>query len=45
MSTAPERPLIAELRHELNALRGNWFWFVIWARDSSSWASSRWAPS
>src|ERR1700748_1444273 len=27
------RPLVAplrqELRHELNALRGNWFWFVI----------------
>jgi hypothetical protein len=27
------RPLAAalrqELRHELNALRGNWFWFVL----------------
>ena len=29
MSTGIERPLIAELRHELKALRGNWFWFVI----------------
>jgi uncharacterized membrane protein HdeD (DUF308 family) len=29
MSATFERPLIAELRHELNALRGNWFWFVI----------------
>jgi uncharacterized membrane protein HdeD (DUF308 family) len=29
MSTIRERPLIAELRHELSALRGNWFWFVI----------------
>jgi uncharacterized membrane protein HdeD (DUF308 family) len=29
MSTASERPLVAELRHELNALRGNWFWFVL----------------
>jgi len=29
MSAGFERPLIAELRHELNALRGNWFWFVI----------------
>jgi uncharacterized membrane protein HdeD (DUF308 family) len=23
------RPLVAALRHELEALRGNWFWFVI----------------
>jgi uncharacterized membrane protein HdeD (DUF308 family) len=23
------RPLAAELRHELNALRGNWLWFVL----------------
>ena len=29
MSTALERPLVAELRHGLNALRGNWFWFVL----------------
>jgi uncharacterized membrane protein HdeD (DUF308 family) len=29
MSASFERPLIAELRHELSALRGNWFWFVI----------------
>jgi len=29
MSTSLERPLIAELRHGLHALRGNWFWFVI----------------
>jgi uncharacterized membrane protein HdeD (DUF308 family) len=29
MSTAFERPLVAELRHELNALRGNWSWFVL----------------
>ena len=29
MSIGFERPLITELRHELNALRGNWFWFVI----------------
>ena len=28
MSTGPERPLVAALRHELNALRGHWFWFV-----------------
>ena len=28
MSTAFERPLVAALRHELGALRGNWFWFV-----------------
>jgi uncharacterized membrane protein HdeD (DUF308 family) len=29
MSSVIERPLIAELRHGLNALRGNWFWFVL----------------
>jgi uncharacterized membrane protein HdeD (DUF308 family) len=29
MSTSLERPFVAELRHELSALRGNWFWFVI----------------
>jgi uncharacterized membrane protein HdeD (DUF308 family) len=29
MSTALERPLVAELRHGLIALRGNWLWFVI----------------
>ena len=29
MSTAFERPLVAELRHGLDALRGNWFWFVL----------------
>ena len=29
MSTAFERPPVAELRHGLNALRGNWFWFVL----------------
>jgi uncharacterized membrane protein HdeD (DUF308 family) len=29
MSPASERPLVAELRHGLDALRGNWFWFVI----------------
>ena len=29
MSTGFERPLIAELRHGLNALRGNWLWFVV----------------
>ena len=29
MSAGFERPLIAELRHELNALRGNWLWFVV----------------
>jgi uncharacterized membrane protein HdeD (DUF308 family) len=23
------RPLVAALRHELDALRGNWFWFVL----------------
>jgi uncharacterized membrane protein HdeD (DUF308 family) len=29
MSTGFERPFVEELRHGLNALRGNWFWFVI----------------
>ena len=29
MSTIFERPLMGELRHELNALRGNWLWFVV----------------
>jgi uncharacterized membrane protein HdeD (DUF308 family) len=29
MSISFERPLIAVLRHELNALRGHWFWFVL----------------
>ena len=29
MSFGFDRPLAAELRHELNALRGNWFWFVL----------------
>jgi uncharacterized membrane protein HdeD (DUF308 family) len=29
MSTGFESPGIAGLRHELNALRGNWYWFVI----------------
>jgi len=29
MSKDFERPLIAELRHGLNALRGNWLWFVV----------------
>jgi uncharacterized membrane protein HdeD (DUF308 family) len=24
-----ERPLVAELRHELNSLRGHWLWFVL----------------
>lgn len=28
MSTLMDRPLIAELRHELSALRGKWLWFV-----------------
>lgn len=28
MSTSFERPLIAELRHGLSALQGNWIWFV-----------------
>jgi uncharacterized membrane protein HdeD (DUF308 family) len=29
MSTSFERPLVAELRHGLSALRGNWLWFVV----------------
>src|SRR6516225_8172068 len=29
VSTALERPLVTELRHGLDALRGNWFWFVL----------------
>ena len=29
MSTGIESPIIAEVRHGLHALRGNWFWFVI----------------
>jgi uncharacterized membrane protein HdeD (DUF308 family) len=29
MSTDLERPFAAALRHELDALRGNWFWFVL----------------
>jgi uncharacterized membrane protein HdeD (DUF308 family) len=29
MSTTYERPLVADLRHELTALRGNWLWFVV----------------
>jgi uncharacterized membrane protein HdeD (DUF308 family) len=29
MSIGFGRPLIAELRHELDALRGQWFWFVL----------------
>jgi len=29
MSTIFDRPLMAELRHELTALRGNWLWFVV----------------
>jgi uncharacterized membrane protein HdeD (DUF308 family) len=29
MSTTYERPPVAELRHALTALRGNWFWFVL----------------
>jgi uncharacterized membrane protein HdeD (DUF308 family) len=29
VSTAFERPLVAELRHGLEALRGNWLWFVL----------------
>ena len=30
MSIDPgRRPVAAELRHELNALRGNWIWFVL----------------
>jgi uncharacterized membrane protein HdeD (DUF308 family) len=29
MSTTYDRPPVAELRHELTALRGNWVWFVL----------------
>jgi uncharacterized membrane protein HdeD (DUF308 family) len=29
MSTSFGRPLVAELRHDLDALRGNWLWFVL----------------
>ena len=29
MSPSFERPLVASLRHELNVLRGDWFWFVL----------------
>ena len=29
MSIGFDRPLVLELRHGLNALRGNWFWFVL----------------
>jgi uncharacterized membrane protein HdeD (DUF308 family) len=29
MSTGFERRFVLELRHELNALRGDWFWFVL----------------
>ena len=29
MSTTYERPPVAELRHELRALRGHWLWFVL----------------
>ncbi len=29
MSAGIERPIIAERRHGLNALRGNWLWFVV----------------
>jgi uncharacterized membrane protein HdeD (DUF308 family) len=29
MSIGLDRPLVAELRHGLSALRGNWLWFVI----------------
>lgn len=29
MSTDLDRPLVAGLRHELGALRGDWLWFVI----------------
>jgi hypothetical protein len=29
MSTTYERPPVAELRHALTALRGNWLWFVL----------------
>lgn len=29
MSAVYGRPLIPELRHEVNVLRGNWLWFVV----------------
>jgi uncharacterized membrane protein HdeD (DUF308 family) len=29
MTTHIDRPIVAALRHELDALRGNWFWFVV----------------
>ena len=29
MNISYDRPLVAELRHELNALRGHWLWFVL----------------
>lgn len=29
MSTLVERPFAVELRHGLDSLRGNWFWFVL----------------
>lgn len=29
MSTTDGRALVADLRHELSALRGNWLWFVL----------------
>ena len=29
MSTTYERPLVAAMRHELTALRGNWLWFAL----------------
>jgi uncharacterized membrane protein HdeD (DUF308 family) len=29
MTTAFPRPFALELRHEIGALRGNWFWFVL----------------
>jgi uncharacterized membrane protein HdeD (DUF308 family) len=29
MAAAFERPLVAELRHGLDTLRGNWVWFVL----------------
>ena len=29
MSKSFDRPVVSALRHELDALRGNWFWFVL----------------
>jgi len=29
MSTGLERPLVAEMRHGLSALRGDWYWFLL----------------